>query len=417
MQASDSNASRLGIYMVGVGAVASTLVAGVELIRTQKRYPVGSLTQLGKLKTAAGALNMSDVLGLAQLDDLVFGGVDLVEADVATAARTAGVLNEADLTAVENNLGQIQLGAGWGDPDCVRELEITRARPEVHRGEQVEAMIADMRQFIETAEAARGVVLLTCSTEVAREPGTAHASIDSFRAALAANDPTLLPSQLYAWAAIEVGLPVVNCTPNPVLEVPAIRALAEERGVAIAGSDLKSGQTYLKTIIGSALGKRLLGVEGWYSTNYLGNRDGLVLNDPENFRAKELTKGGALKGLLDESVDPELYRDLVHQVHIHYHPPAGDNKEAWDAIQLYGWLGYKMELKLNFSCRDSILAAPLVLDLALLIDAAATRKSAGVQSWLAHYFKYPAFNAGEERTHDVQRQFELFHRRLTTWTA
>jgi myo-inositol-1-phosphate synthase len=242
-----------------------------------------------------------------------------------------------------------------------------------------------------------------------------HATIEAFRAGLERDDPAISPSQLYAWAALEAGFPVVNCTPNPVLEAPAIVALAEERGLPIAGSDLKSGQTLMKTVIGAALGKRLLGVQGWFSTNILGNRDGLVLDEPQNFRAKEITKGGVLDDLLDAKKHPALYAGMEHQVHIHYYPPKGDNKEAWDAIQLFGWLGYGMELKVNFQCRDSVLAAPLVLDLALLTDLAGREGARGVQGWLGNYFKNPAERSGVAVSNDLHVQLAAMERQLLAW--
>ncbi len=408
---------RLGLFFVGGGAVASTLIAGIEAVRRHGKTPVGSYAQLGHWPTEMGGGALRDRLALAALDDVVCGGVDLVEENALEAARRAGVLSQQDLAAVEPWLASVKFEAGWYEPDCVRELTATRAQPPMPRAEQVAGMQAAFARFQKESGADRVVVLLTTSTEVAREPGAAHATMERFAAALAADDASLLPSQLYAWAALDAGYPVVNCTPNPVLEAPALRELAVARGVPLAGSDLKSGQTFMKTIVAAALGQRLLGVEGWYSTNILGNRDGLVLHDPENFRAKEITKSGVLAGLLDAEAQPELYRDLVHQVHIHYHPPKGDNKEAWDAIQLFGWLGYGMEMKINFECRDSILAAPLVLDLALFTDLATRQGASGVQSWLSHYFKHPSFNPGEERTHDFNRQLVMFYRQLSSWAV
>ncbi len=398
-----------------MGAVASTLVAGVELTRRTGRVPVGSFTQLGLIPTPGGPQRVAEALPLASLDQLVFGGVDLIESDAASAARHAGVLNAEDLVATGEFLATVKVGPGIYDPTYARLLPAMRIRPEHGKRAQLAAMIAEYRTFFAGAGCARGVVLLTLSTEAWREPGAVHATPEAFRAGLERDEADISPSQIYAWAAVEAGYPVVNCTPNAVLDFPALRALAEERGVPIAGSDLKSGQTYLKTIVAAALGKRLLGVRGWFSTNILGNRDGLVLDEPENFRAKEITKGGVLSDLLDAEKHPELYGKMEHQVHIHYYPPKGDNKEAWDAIQLFGWLGYEMELKINFQCRDSVLAAPLVLDLALLIDLAAQRRAGGVQSWLANYFKHPATRPGETASNDVHVQLEALQRQLVAW--
>jgi len=401
----------LGIFTVGMGAVATTLMAGVELAR-RGRLPVGSFTQLGLLASGRPA---REALPLASLENLRFGGVDLVETDAAGAARTAGVLTPADLAATAEFLGGISAGPGVYDAKFVRRLSDVRAHPETNKAEQAAAMQRQYREFLTREECSRGVVLLCLSTEAWQEPGAAHATPASFRAALARNDPAISPSQIYAWAALEAGLPVVNCTPNPVLESPAITARALELGLPITGSDLKSGQTYMKTVIAAALGQRLLGVKGWYSTNILGNRDGQVLDDPANFRAKEIAKTGVVTDLLNAQVHPELYGDLEHQVHIHYFPPKGDNKESWDAIQLFGWLGYEMELKINFQCRDSVLAAPLVLDLALLLDLAARNGCGGIQSWLSGYFKKPAFPAGVAPTNDPRTQFEALQRQLAAW--
>ncbi len=410
-----ATSGRVGVFCVGMGAVASTMIAGVELARRAGRVPVGSLSELGAVPGEAAERRWADVLPLAPLDALVFGGVDLIETDAAGAARTAGVLDAADLAATADFLATVKAGRGLHDPGYVRLLPAVRARPETGKRAQLGAMVREYRAFFAGAGCARGVVLLTLSTEAWRDPGELHATPEAFLAAVDRDDPAVSPSQLYAWAALEAGYPVVNCTPNPVLDAPAIVTFAERRGLPIAGSDLKSGQTYMKTIVGAALGKRLLGVHGWFSTNILGNRDGLVLDEPQNFRAKEITKGGVLDDLLDAKRHPELYAGMEHQVHIHYYPPKGDNKEAWDAIQLFGWLGYGMELKINFQCRDSILAAPLVLDLARFIDLAAQKGAAGVQSWLGNYFKNPAPRPGEIPTNDVHVQLAALERQLLAW--
>lgn len=406
----------LGIFTVGMGAVATTLMAGVELIRRGQRPAVGSYTQLGFLTMPDGRRQrVAEVLPLARLDDVVFGGIDLVEANARESAASAGVLSREDQALVGDFLGGIEAGPGLHDPRYVKTLPKLRTRPEQNKAEQARAMSAVFREFFTRTGCARGVVLLTLSTEAWYEPAEVHASIETFRAGLECNNPDISPSQIYAWAAIEAGYPVVNCTPNLVLEVPAIRQLAEERGVAIAGSDLKSGQTLMKTVIAAGLAKRHLGIKGWFSTNILGNRDGFVLHEPQNFRAKEITKGGVLTDIFDAKAHPELYGNLTHQVHINYYPPKGDNKEAWDAIQLFGWLGYEMELKVNFECRDSVLAAPLVLDLALLIDLAAQKRSAGIQSWLGGYFKGPGHNPGEPVSNDLHVQIGVIEERLRGW--
>jgi myo-inositol-1-phosphate synthase len=413
-----SSSDKLGLFTVGMGAVATTLFAGVELARRHGRTPVGSYTQLGWLTDAADqADRVADLIPFASLATLEFGGVDLIEPDALTAARTAGVLNAADLATVGDFLASIFAGPGLHDASYVRALPAMRARPEKNKAAQAAAMQQVFRDFLTQRGCARGVVLLTLSTEAWRPIGSVHASMAAFLAGLEANAPDISPAQIYAWAAIEAGLPVVNCTPNRILDIPALVERARLRGVPLAGSDLKSGQTLMKTVVAAALGRRLLGVRGWYSTNILGNRDGLVLEEPENFRAKEITKGGVLDDLLDAKRYPELYAGLEHQVHINYFPPKGDNKEAWDAIQLSGWMGYEMELKINFQCRDSILAAPLVLDLALLTDLAARKKENGIQSWLGGFFKCPARCEGEEVCNDFHVQFARLEAKLRSWLA
>ncbi len=407
---------RLGLFTVGMGAVATTLMAGVELARRGQRKPVGAYSQTGWITDAEGQRRpVPAAVPLAALDEIVFGGVDLIENNARDAARTAGVLSDADLALVGDFLATVSAGPGVHDAGYVRTLETMQTRPEKNKFEQAAAMTRVFKAFFAENGCARGVVLLTLSTEAWRPVAAVHASPEAFVAGLHANDPEISPSQIYAWAAIEAGYPVVNCTPNVVHEVPAIVAQAIARGVPLAGSDLKSGQTLMKTVVAAGLAKRLLGVRGWFSTNILGNRDGFVLDVPENFRAKEISKGGVLSDIFDEKEHPELYRDLVHQVHINYFPPKGDNKEAWDAIQLFGWLGYEMELKINFQCRDSILAAPLVLDLALFMDLAARHGETGIQSWLGGYFKSPAARAGEQVTNDLNLQIAVIEAKLRGW--
>lgn len=377
---------------------------------------MGTYAELGLIADSDGASRrVRDVVPLDSLESLEFGGVDLIESDALGAAREARVLTPQDIECVSPFLSSISAGPGIHDSRYVRPLKALRAISSPRKADQASAMSRVYREFFSSRRASRGVVLLTLSTEAWHPLSAVHMTPESFRAGLERSDPEISPSQIYAWAALDAGYPVVNCTPNLVLEVPAIVALAEERGVPIAGSDLKSGQTFLKTVIAAGLAKRLLGVRGWYSTNILGNRDGLVLSEPENFRAKEISKGGVLSDILDARKHPDLYGDLVHQVHINYFPPKGDNKEAWDAIQLFGWLGYDMELKVNFQCRDSILAAPLVLDLALFINLAARRGAKGVQSWLSGYFKSPAARSGETACNDLGLQTAAIERQLRGW--
>ena len=407
---------KFGIFTVGMGAVATTLFAGVEMIRRGLRPAVGSYVEMGDLSDASGAsLPLRSAFSFPALKSIEFGGVDLIEVDALASARNCGVLSSADLTEVAPFLATIKAGPGLHDAAYIKTLDALRTRPERTKVLQAEAMAGEFRSFFSSRGISRGVVVLTLSTEAWRPLSPVHATQESFQAGLDANDPNISPSQIYAWAALNAGYPVVNCTPNLVIEVPALRARAEAKGLCLAGSDLKSGQTLMKTVIAAGLAKRLLGVKGWYSTNILGNRDGFVLDEPENFRAKEITKGSVLADILDAKRHPELYAGLEHQVHINYFPPKGDNKEAWDAVQLFGWLGYEMELKINFQCRDSILAAPLVLDLALLIDLAGRCGAPGPQSWLGGYFKSPALRDGEEVLNDFHGQLAAIERQLNAW--
>jgi len=409
---------KVGIFAVGMGAVASTFFAGVEFVRKGLRPAVGSFVELGFLQDGQGTeVPVRNALPIADLAALEFGGVDLVETDALRSAVAARVLSEQDLSVVSGFLSGIAAGPGIHDPTYIRNLKAPRARAETAKADQAAAMSSVYREFLSSRGADRGVVLLTLSTEEWRPLTEVHATPGAFRAGLGRDDPSISPSQIYAWAALDAGLPVVNCTPNQVVDVPAIRAFAEERGVPIAGSDLKSGQTLMKTVIAAGLAQRFLGVRGWFSTNILGNRDGFVLDEPANFRAKEITKGSVLADILDAGKHPDLYGDLVHQVHINYFPPKGDNKESWDAIQLSGWMGYEMELKVNFQCRDSVLAAPLVLDLALLADLAARNGGRGVQPWLGGYFKSPATLPGRRASNDLHLQMAELRRHLGGWVG
>jgi myo-inositol-1-phosphate synthase len=411
-----SGSERLGLFTVGMGAVATTLMAGVEFARRGLRAPIGAYTQTGWITDGKGERRrVVDAFGFGDLGRVVFGGVDLIENNALDAAKTAGVLSAEDLAQVGDFLATVKAGPGVHDAKYVRTLETMQTLPERNKFEQAEAMTRVFREFFAKEKCGTGVVLLTLSTEAWRPLAACHADEAAFVAGLKANDPEISPSQIYAWAAFEAGYPVINCTPNVVLEVPALQARASARGVPFAGSDLKSGQTLMKTVVAGGLAKRLLGVNGWFSTNILGNRDGFVLDIPENFRSKEISKGGVLEDILDVKEQPELYKNLVHQIHINYFPPKGDNKESWDSVQLFGWMGYGMELKINFQCRDSILAAPLVLDLALLMDLAARKGESGIQSWLGGYFKSPAARAGESVINDFSLQIEVIENKLRGW--
>jgi myo-inositol-1-phosphate synthase len=401
---------KLAVLMPGMGAVATTAIAGVLAVRKKLAQPVGSLTQLGHFLDDGhnhGRL-IKDVLPLAPFDDLVFGGWDPIPDDVYAAACRARVLNRDHLEPLKAELEAIKPMPAVFDTEWVRRLD----GPNVKKGslrEKAEALQADIRGFMEKHRCARGVMVWTGSTEVYVENGPAHASLAAFEAALDRNDPSIAPSMVYAYAALKTGLPFMNGAPNLSQDTPALRELAEREGIVTGGKDFKTGQTLMKTTIAPMLHARLLGLDGWFSTNILGNRDGEVLDDAASFKTKEVSKLSVLDSILSPRQHPELYGDIDHKVTIHYYPPRGDNKEGWDAIDLYGWLGYPMQIKVNFQCRDSILAAPLAIDLAILADLAQRAGEKGPQEWLSFFFKSPVTAAGNGAVHDLfQQQTNLF---------
>jgi myo-inositol-1-phosphate synthase len=403
---------KLAVLMPGMGAVATTAIAGVEAVKKKLAAPVGSLTQLGHLIEDTGGHGplLRDILPLASLDDLVFGGWDPIPDDVYAAAIRAKVLGREHLDPIRAELEAIRPMPAVFDTNWVRRLD----GPNVKQGslrQKAEALQADIRGFMERNRCARGVMVWTGSTEVYVEAGPAHASLASFEAALDRNDATIAPSMIYAYAAIKCGLPFMNGAPNLSQDTPALQELAEREGVATGGKDFKTGQTLMKTTIAPMLHARLLGLEGWFSTNILGNRDGEVLDDADSFKTKEVSKLGVLDQILSPKQHPELYGDIEHKVSIHYYPPRGDNKEGWDAIDIFGWLGYPMQIKVNFQCRDSILAAPLVLDLALLADLGQRAGGKGPQEWLSFFFKSPVTSSGKP-LHDLFQQQAVLHKQL-----
>jgi myo-inositol-1-phosphate synthase len=400
---------KLAVLMPGMGAVSTTAIAGVAAVRKKLAAPVGSLTQLGHLLDAGahGPL-LKDIIPLASVDDLVFGGWDPIPDDVYAAARRANVLNRDHLDPVREELEAIRPMPAVFDKAWVRRLDGPNVKTGTLR-EKAEALVADIRGFMERNRCARGVMVWTGSTEVYAEIGPAHQSLKSFEAALDRSDATVAPSMVYAYAAIKAGIPFLNGAPNLSQDIPALRELAEKNGVVTGGKDFKTGQTLMKTTIAPMIHARLLGVDGWFSTNILGNRDGEVLDDELSFKTKEVSKLGVLDEILSPKQHPELYGDIDHKVTIHYYPPRGDNKEGWDAIDIYGWLGYPMQIKVNFQCRDSILAAPLVLDLALLSDLAQRAGEKGPQEWLSFFFKSPVTAPGKSPVHDLfQQQAALY---------
>ena len=394
---------KLAVLTPGMGAVATTAIAGVAAVRRGLAVPVGSLTQLGELPGSGQGERLRDALPLAPLGDLVFGGWDPIPDDVYSAAVRAKVLSSEHLDPLREELSAIRPMPAVFDKAWVRRLDGPNVKTGTLR-EKAEALVGDMRGFMERNRCARGVVVWTGSTEVYAEHGPAHQTAKAFEAALDRSDPTIAPSMVYAWAALQAGLPFLNGAPNLSQDVPGLRELAERNGVPTAGKDFKTGQTLMKTTLAPMLRARLLGLDGWFSTNILGNRDGEVLDDAASFKTKEVSKLGVLDQILSPERHPELYRDVEHKVTIHYYPPRGDNKEGWDAIDIFGWLGYPMHIKVNFQCRDSILAAPLVLDLALLADLAKRAGEAGPQEWLSFFFKSPVTAPGKLPVHDLFQQ-------------
>jgi myo-inositol-1-phosphate synthase len=396
----------LGVLLVGLGAVSTTFIAGVYAIRRGIGKPIGSLTQMGTIRlgkrTEGRVPKIKDFVPLARLEDLVFGAWDIFEDDAYEAALHAGVLEKELLALLEPELREITPMAAVFDPAYVRRLNGPNVKTGRTKAELAEQLIEDIETFRARHRCARLVMIWCGSTEVYMEPKPeVHGSLDAFERGLRENSPHIAPSMIYAYAALRCRVPFANGAPNLTVDIPALIELAHRNNVPIAGKDLKTGQTLLKTIIAPGLKARVLGLSGWYSTNILGNRDGEVLDDPESFRTKEESKRSVLDYILQPEVYPDLYRDFVHLVRINYYPPRGDNKEGWDNIDIFGWLGYPMQIKINFLCRDSILAAPLVLDLVLFLDLAQRCGMRGIQEWLSFYFKSPMTAPGLYPEHDL----------------
>jgi myo-inositol-1-phosphate synthase len=384
---------KLGVLLVGMGAVSTTTIAGVLAVRRGLAKPIGALTQMGTVRlgkrTEARSPLIKDFVPLASLDDVVFGGWDIFEDNSYEAAKTAGVLEESLLEKIRPELEAIRPMSAVFDRRYVKRLDGPNVKKGKNKRELADQLREDMRKFKQDNSCDRLLMVWCGSTEVYLTESPAHASLAAFEKALEGNDDSIPSSMIYAYAAIKEGLPYANAAPNLSADVPALLELAATTGSPITGKDLKTGQTLIKTIIAPGLKARLLGVEGWYSTNILGNRDGEVLDDPESFKTKEESKKSVLDYILQPNLYPDLYKDLCHVVRINYYPPRGDNKEGWDNIDIFGWLNYKMQLKVNFLCRDSILAAPIVLDVALFLDLAKRAGMTGIQEWLSFYFKSP----------------------------
>jgi myo-inositol-1-phosphate synthase len=384
---------RLGVLLVGLGAVSTTTIAGVCAIRKGLAPPIGSLTQMGTVRlgkrTENRAPRIKDFVPLADLNDIVFGGWDIFEEDCYAAARTAGVLDAAQLDQVRDELEAVKPMPAVFDRRYVKRLEGPNVKKGRNKRDLAEQLVADIRAFKSRHGCDRLVMVWCGSTEVFMKQAPVHATLAAFEQGLEQSDAAIPSSMVYAYAALREGIPFANAAPNLTADVPAMLELAGRMQAPVAGNDMKTGQTLIKTIIAPGLKARLLGVRGWYSTNILGNRDGEVLDDPESFKTKEESKKSALDYIFQPQLYPELYKDLCHVVRINYYPPRGDNKEGWDNIDLVGWLGYPMQLKINFLCRDSILAAPIVLDSALFLDLAKRAGMSGIQEWLSFYFKAP----------------------------
>lgn len=407
---------KLGILIPGFGAVSTTLIAGVEAVKKGIGEPVGALTQMGNIRLGKRTENrnpkIKDFVPLTDLNDIVFGGWDIFEDNAYEAAVKAEVLDKHLLLALKADLEKIKPMKAVFDPEYIKNISGPNIKTSTQRQELAEALINDIKTFKKENKCDRVVVVWCGSTEKYIEPSEIHASIEAFEAALRDNDDRIAPSMIYAYAAIKLGVPFVNGAPNLSCDIPALVELSKLTGAPIAGKDFKTGQTLMKTILAPGLSARALGIKGWFSTNILGNRDGKVLDDPDNFKTKEVSKLSVLDSILQPELNPKLYGDLYHKVRINYYPPHGDNKESWDNIDIFGWLGYSMQIKINFLCKDSILAAPVALDLALFADLAKRANMSGIQEWLSFYLKSPQTAEGLAPEHDIFKQLMKLHNTL-----
>jgi myo-inositol-1-phosphate synthase len=396
---------KLGILLVGLGAVSTTFIAGVMAVRRGIAAPIGSLTQMGTIRlgkrTEGRTPLVKEFVALPQLDDIIFGGWDIFDDNCYEAACTAGVLEPGLLAQVKPELEAIRPWPAVFDRRYVKRLDGPNVKKGANKMDLAEQVRADIRRFKADNGLDRMVMIWCGSTEIFMTETDAHQTLESFERALRESDVNIPSSMVYAYAALMEGIPYANGAPNLTVDIPALMDLAHRNGCPIAGKDFKTGQTLIKTVIAPGLKARLIGIKGWYSTNILGNRDGEVLDDPESFKTKEESKKSVLDYILQPDLYPQLYKDLCHVVRINYYPPRGDNKEGWDNIDLVGWLGYPMQLKINFLCRDSILAAPLVLDLVLFLDLAKRAGLSGIQEWLSFYFKSPMHAKGLYPEHDL----------------
>lgn len=399
---------KLGILLPGLGAVATTMIAGVIAVNKGLSQPIGALTQMGNIRLGKRTENryplIKDFVPLADLNQIAFGGWDVYSDNVYEAAMNAKVLEAGLLQSIKPELEAIKPMKAVFDKSYVKNLDGSHIKTAATKYDLAKEVMNDIENFKEAHDCNRVVIVWCGSTEKYIEESAVHQTIESFEEGLRNNDPAISPSMIYAYAALSLGVPFANGAPNLTCDIPALMELAKETGTPISGKDFKTGQTLMKTIVAPGLHARALGVRGWFSTNILGNRDGLVLDDPDNFKTKEVSKLSVLEDILQPEINPALYGDLYHKVRINYYPPHGDNKESWDNIDIFGWLGYGMQIKINFLCRDSILAAPIVLDLALFMDLAKRAEMSGIQEWLSFYFKSPQTAPGLRPEHDIFKQ-------------
>lgn len=396
---------KLGVLIPGIGAVSTTFMAGLEAIKRGLGEPIGSLTQMATIRLGKRTDNRSplikDFVPLAKIEDIVYGGWDIFEDNAYQAARKAGVLDPALLKKLKEPLSAVKPMKAVFEQEYVKRLNGPNVKKGGSKMDKAEMLMDDIKNFKKSSGASRLVTIWCGSTEVYHTPSKVHSSLKAFEEGLRKSDPEIAPSQIYAYASLKSGVPFANGAPNLTTDCAALMELARERELPICGKDFKTGQTFMKTLIAPGLKARMLGVRGWYSTNILGNRDGEVLDDPGSFKTKEETKLSVLDTILQPHLYPQLYKDLYHSVRINYYPPRGDAKEGWDNIDIFGWLGYPMQIKINFLCRDSILAAPIVLDLVLFMDLAQRAGLRGIQEWLSFYFKAPMTAPGLYPEHDI----------------
>lgn len=399
---------KLGILIPGLGAVATTFIAGVEAVKKGIAQPIGSLTQMGNIRlgkrTEDRYPKINEFVPLAQLENIAFGGWDLYEDNVYEAATHAKVLEQSLLLQIKPELEAIKPMKAVFDKSYVSNLDGVNVKTGKNKYDLAMQVIEDIENFKVANDCNRVVIVWCGSTEKYIEQSDVHSTIEKFEEGLRNSDPMIAPSMIYAYAAIKTGVPFANGAPNLTCDIPALLDLARETNTPIGGKDFKTGQTLMKTILAPGLHARALGVRGWFSTNILGNRDGYVLDHPDNFKTKEVSKLSVLDEIFRPELNPELYGELYHKVRINYYPPHGDNKESWDNIDIFGWLGYSMQIKINFLCRDSILAAPIVLDLALFLDLAKRSNMSGIQEWLSFYFKSPQTLPELKPEHDIFKQ-------------